>query len=221
MGSTVHAAIENWRTPPHSRWAFQNVERVVPCVSVWQGLTPGEPEEPRSSKEFLDLAFTWNGENRTVSAVLDETFTDAFIVLKNGKLLHASYHADVSPVAPHIIFSATKSIVGLITGVVASSGLLSLKKDVVFYLPELRPCGFAGAAVRDLLDMTAAVRFHVDYPVPTEDMNHYGDASGWGDPSAAIGLRAFLHNCPDTAIMARYLDTAPLAQTSYPGYWSG
>lgn len=189
--------LTNWRNPPFNRWAFHHLPQIVPCAPVWPG-PAGHMAWKEAPEDVGRIAFDWKGAKTTVSDMLRDTSTDGFIVLRDGCLVHASYDAGLSPHVPHILFSVTKSVVGLAAGILAVDGGLQVEREITHYLPELSDSGYAGATVRQLLDMTVGVKFDEDYLAPSSDMARYREASGWnvGDPRDAMGLRKFVATIP-------------------------
>jgi len=78
---------------------------------------------------------------------------------------------------PHILMSATKSVTGLVTGILHHRGDLDVDALVSAYVPEIVKTAYQGATIRHLLDMRTGV-------VLDEDQQRaYAAASGW-DPVA-------------------------------------
>ncbi|MGI9510999.1 MAG: serine hydrolase domain-containing protein [Geminicoccaceae bacterium] len=194
-GGTVTLA--NWRDPPHNRWAFHHVSQIVPCAMIWSRneLATVWPDKTR---DINDISFDWNGKSITVTEMLKLTYTDGFVVLHDGQLVHESYDVGMQAHMPHILFSVTKSIVGLVAGILAERGHMDLEKTIGHYLPEMQGSGYADATVHHVLDMIVGIGFREDYEAPTGDMVRYREASGWSiaDPRDAVGLRRYVATLP-------------------------
>ena len=195
--SDAQVTLENWREPPYNRWAFHHVSQIVPCATVWRGgeVCRSWRAEP---KGVTDIQFAWQGRSMSVGQMLVETATDGFVVLSHGNLAHESYGGGLQPHVPHILFSVSKAVLGLLTGIVIERGQLALNRPLASYLPELSGSGYTDATVRDLLDMTVGIGFDEDYTSPTGEMARYREASDWsvGDPREAIGMRRYLATLP-------------------------
>ncbi|MEP5155657.1 serine hydrolase, partial [Planktotalea sp.] len=145
-----NVSLENWRLAPYSSWAFQNVQEIVPSVFI-QG-------NARKETSQLDLAqlvdLTVDGiEEAPVSLpeFLEQTHTDAFVVMKQGAVV-AEWHAkSCDPHKPHIIFSISKSILGLLTGILVDKGSLGADDPVVQHIPEMAGSAYGDATLRNLL----------------------------------------------------------------------
>jgi hypothetical protein len=89
----------------------------------------------------------------------------------------------------------SKSLLGLLAGVLAARGELDLERQVDSYLPALRDTAYKGASVRQLLDMRAGVAFDEDYLATSGPMVAYRKSTGWNplEPGEAPGdLKSFL-----------------------------
>jgi hypothetical protein len=95
-----------------------------------------------------------------------------------------------------IVFSVSKSVTGLLAGALAGAGLLDVDRPVVELVPETRGSGYGDATVRQLLDMTAAVRFVEDYSLANAVMQRYRKAAGWMPGASDEGLHSFLCSLP-------------------------
>src|SRR5205814_2039459 len=80
-----------WDRPPWNRWAFQHVREILPTAEVWRGSGPVR-ELPRADRDLdcLPVASV-AGTASTLAALLDETYTDGFLVLKGGAIAYERY----------------------------------------------------------------------------------------------------------------------------------
>jgi CubicO group peptidase (beta-lactamase class C family) len=186
--------LSNWRKAPFSCWGFRNVRRLVPTADI---AASGDAIALETSLDDVgDTGFTGHdGKPTTVGEALPATSTDAFIVLRRGRIAAEWYSNGMSAVTPHIVFSVSKSICGALGGILTERGLLDPDRPVVDYVPELKPSVYAGCTVRHLLDMAVGIAFNEDYDDPRGDVARYRNAVGW-DPLPAgdqpIDLRSFL-----------------------------
>ena len=164
---------------------------------IWSGNEPVAAWLDKTS-DITGISFDWNGKPMTVAEMLKLTSTDGFVVLRDGQLVHESYDAGMQAYMPHILFSVTKSVVGLVAGILAERGQLDLEETVCHYLPEMQGSGYSDAKVRHVLDMTVGIGFREDYEAPTGDMVRYREASGWSiaDPRDVVGLRRYIASLP-------------------------
>ncbi len=168
-----------WDRAPWNRWSFQHIREVLPTAEVWRGDGPVRQFE-RHEKNYDALQVkNITGELTTLSQVLDETFTDGFIVLHGGKILYERYFGGMTPRTLHLSQSVAKSVVGITAGILISRDLLNPNQLVSYYLPELEATAWKGATLQQVLDMTTGAGFNEDYTDPHSDIGQLDVASGW------------------------------------------
>ena len=170
---------EHWDRPPWNRWAFQHVREIVPTAEVWRGEGPVRVL-PRAETDLdgLDVVDS-EGKPTTLSGLLDETYTDGFLVLKDGKIAYERYFNGMTARTLHLSQSVAKSVTGTVFGILAGQGIIDPSKLVTDYLPELATTGWKGASVQHVLDMTTGVRFSEAYTDPYSDIGQVDVACGW------------------------------------------
>ncbi|WP_378949101.1 serine hydrolase domain-containing protein [Mesorhizobium sp. ANAO-SY3R2] len=169
----------SWDEPPWNRWAFQHVREIVPTVEVWRGEGPVRAL-PRAETNLDQLSVTDSeGRPTTLAGLLDETYTDGFLVLKDGKIAYERYFNGMTPRTPHLSQSVAKSVTGAVFGILAGRGVVDPNRLVTDYLPELAATGWKGAKLSHVLDMTTGVRFGEAYTDPYSDIGQVDVASGW------------------------------------------
>jgi CubicO group peptidase (beta-lactamase class C family) len=186
--------LSNWRKAPFSAWGFRNVRRLIPTANI-AASGRSVPLE-MSLEEIGHIGFNGHdGNPTTVSLALRATLTDAFVVLRRGRIAAEWYGHGMSATTAHIVFSVSKSFCGTLGGILADRGLLDPDDRVIDYIPELATSVYAGCTVRHLLDMAVGIAFSEDYDDPKGDVVRYRHAAGW-DPlpsgEAPIDLRSFL-----------------------------
>src|ERR1019366_9233628 len=86
-----------------------------------------------------------DGTSATAAEVFASTFTDALLVLHNGKVVDEHYFAGMTDRTPHLLMSVSKSIVGCVAGVLTERGLLDPTEPVTTYVPEAATSGYGVA----------------------------------------------------------------------------
>jgi CubicO group peptidase (beta-lactamase class C family) len=186
--------LANWRKAPFSAWGFRNVRRLIPTASI--AASGHAIPFDTSLQDIGHVGFSGHdGRPTTVGHALPATSTDAFIVLRRGRIAAEWYGPGMTATTPHIIFSVSKSICGTLGGILTERGLLDPDAPVTSYIPELKPSVYAGCTVRHLLDMAVGIAFNEDYDDPNGDVARYRNAVGW-DPlppgQDVIDLRSYL-----------------------------
>lgn len=171
--------LENWDLAPFNRWSFQNMRSLFPTADVPRGTAPVAPLD-RAEVALGALEFTgWSGRKLRLSDWLEESYTDGFIVLHQGRVVAERYENGLSPQTPHLAQSVSKSVVGALAGVLHGEGAFDLAQPLDDIVPELAGTGYAGCTMDHALDMLSGVRFTEDYGVPWSDMTRIDIASGW------------------------------------------
>lgn len=177
----------NWRTWPHSRWAFQNLDRLLPSRPVH---APPRPAPlPRAPLDLDGLRID-DGSVGGLDwqAYLARTHTDAFVALHEGRLIVEHYAGGMRRGQRHMLFSVTKSLVGLVAERLAADGAIDLRIRIDALVPELAGSAFADTDLRALLDMRDGVAFNEDYADPAADIHRYSRAY-WGDDPGGVRRR--------------------------------
>lgn len=193
--------LANWRSFPYSRWAFQNVRDLVPSAEI-RAARP-ERETALGSEAFLSTRIDTGVEGAsTVKEFLDYAQTDGFVVMRDGRVVaeHYAPHSDVN--AKHIIFSISKSMTAIISGILEHQGVIDPDKLVSHYLPEAGGSAYGTCSYRDVLDMRVSLDFEEAYLDPLGAFARYRRSTLWNppDPSAATEtLASFLLTLPKAA----------------------
>jgi CubicO group peptidase (beta-lactamase class C family) len=182
FGGGARPSLENWLTAPTNKWAFRHARELFWSERVRVGESsplPGAPgyEPDRETVEYLQ-----------------RNQTDALVVLSDGALAYEWYATGVRPDDRHMIFSCTKSVVGLVASVLIEEGLLDDNAPVSEYVPEVSHGGYSGVTVRHLLDMTADVEFVEDYDGP--DVRAFRVAAGQLESPSTPGIQRFVVGLP-------------------------
>ena len=184
------ANLSNWRTSPFSRWAFRNIRAILPVAEI-ENAGAGLPLPTRlKSFDQFRLA-SGNGASLTLEDVLKTTATDGFMILHDGQVVYEFYDHGTAADTPHILMSATKSVTGLIAGMLQAQGVLDTDAPVSDYVPEISATAYRGATVRHLLDMRTGI------VLDAGQSRAYAVAANW-DPLVTgerrIGLHDFFAN---------------------------
>jgi CubicO group peptidase (beta-lactamase class C family) len=169
----------DWDRPPWNRWSFQHVREILPTAEVWRGRGPVR-EFWRAERDLdgLEVMGASSG-SATLATFLDETYTDGFIVLKDGAITYERYFNGMDERTLHLSQSVGKSFVAAVAGILIGRGLLDVNAPVTTTLPELEATGWRGATLQQVLDMTTGVRFNEEYTDPYSDIGRCDVASGW------------------------------------------
>lgn len=222
--------LSNWRKPPFNRWAFNHVSELIPSAFVRAG-SGGAPLEA-APFSLGDFGLSHDGRRMGFDEWLESTFTDSIVVMKNGKIAFETYAEGQDLAIPHIWMSVSKSILGLVAGVVVARGQLDVDAPIAEIVPELKRSAFADASVRDALDMRVGLKFDEDYHATAGPIIEYRKSHAW-DPTpvgeSPTDMRSFLATLTerDGAHHGRFHYTSPstdvlgwvLERASGKRYW--
>lgn len=179
--------ITNWREPEHNQWAFQNVDKILNTQTVKAGENSKALDYNLQDLSGFNLS-RQDQPSLDLVAWLQATETDGFIVLQHDKVVYETYDRTNTAASKHILMSLTKSVTGLLVGILAGQGKIDINAPVTTYVPEMKGTSLEKATVRDCLDMRSGVKY--------DDGTHeYRAAAGWnkfrGDEQAKT-LHEFL-----------------------------
>jgi len=185
--------LNNWRTHPYNRVAFSNIEKILPISIIKKG-----NNSVRFKNKFEDLkTLTFLNkykEHQSLKEYLKKNLTDTFLVIKKGNKVFEWLSENQNSNKPHILFSISKSLTGLIAGVLIEKRLIDESKNITFYIPEIKNSAYDNASIRNLLDMTVSSNFQEEYLDKSGLFNLYRQATGFNprDTDTKIGLKGFL-----------------------------
>jgi CubicO group peptidase (beta-lactamase class C family) len=156
-------------TFPKLRWSLSHWRELAPTKRVWRGPGPA-----------VHLPKREDGKSTSFTEAIDQMFTDGLIILHKGDVVFETYRGEGDPHLPHMSFSITKSIIGLIAWTLVAEGELSEDALVTKFVAELAGSALEGATVKHVLDMTVGIRFSENYPDPDAEIRGYGAPSGLG-----------------------------------------
>jgi CubicO group peptidase (beta-lactamase class C family) len=178
----TEVTLDNWQSASHLHWTFQHVADFLPTAVISRGVGP-VAELPTATDHAglseIPLYDNTNGRRTTVGDVMAATATDGWIVLHQGRLLTEQYYGGMAADTSHLLMSVSKSLVGMVAGNLVSNGALDGDAEVTHYVPALAASGYAGATVRQLLDMRSGIAFSEDYLNPMAEVRLLEQAIGW------------------------------------------
>lgn len=193
--------LANWRTRPYSAWSFQNAAELVPSATIRAARRAEAPALDLGPLSDLVVRGS-SGESRRLPEFLAESDTDAFVVMRSGRIVAEWNGAHSDPAKPHLIFSISKSMTGLLAGILVGKGALALEDRLVKYLPEAATSGYGDATLGELLDMEVSLDFEEAYLDRNGAFDRYRRAMLWNPEradQATPDLKSFLCSLPKAA----------------------
>ncbi|HWW66119.1 MAG TPA: serine hydrolase [Sphingomonadaceae bacterium] len=112
----------------------------------------------------LDFTYTYKGVTYTPEQFLDRTYTNALLVMKDGKIVSEIYRNNTNERTRFMGWSMTKSFTSVLVGCALAEGRIkSLDDQIVAYLPELKGSGYDGVTIRQILAMRSGVDYEERY----------------------------------------------------------
>ena len=175
--------LDNWRTPPYNRWAFQHVRELIPSANIWRG--PGPVWQfDRHPTDLMSVLFTdHTGAVTDVARFLAANQTDGFLVMHHGRIVTERYFNGFKEHRPHILMSVSKSLTATLASIFIGRGVLDPSQTVTDLMPEVKGSAFEDCTLQHILDMTVGVDFMENYLDDTGMFAQYREVSGWKPPS--------------------------------------
>jgi CubicO group peptidase (beta-lactamase class C family) len=152
---------QHWLDADINAFNFRNSEqifetRTVPRAgAVWR--------MPRAAG-FNPPSYQFEGKSRSYSDFAARTYTNAFLVIRDGKIMFEDYRNRTTEQDRFISFSMAKSITSLLVGIALDKGQIkSLDDTAGTYVPELKGGGYGSVSIRQLLQMRSGVDYEERY----------------------------------------------------------
>ena len=128
------------------------------------------PWKSGTSEEISEV--TWNGKRQGFETFLKETQTNAFLVIRNGKLTYEKYFNGKTQSTVLPSYSVAKTMTSLVIGQLIDEGRIKESDTFVSILPEFKAgTSFDNVTIKNLLDMNSGIGVSDNYP---------SGPSGWG-----------------------------------------
>jgi CubicO group peptidase (beta-lactamase class C family) len=175
-------SLANWREAPFNRWSFRHVREIIPTAGIAH-----DPHQARPLPVGLvdtDRIRIRGARGRVLSLddFLMAASTDSLVILHRGRIIVERYADGMTPETPHILMSVSKSLLGLLTGILVSDRILDPDRQVTTVIPEVSETAYKGATIRHLLDMRTGVAFDEDYTASSGPIVEYRKATNWHPP---------------------------------------
>lgn len=156
----LRAVRQHMLDAPQNMLVFHSIESLFQTRPVARS----GPVAPLTKADTALPAAIIGGQTMTADAWEDRTFTNAFLVMRDGKILHESYRNNTDDRTHYISFSMAKSITAMLIGAaVADGSIKSIDQKATDYVPELKGSGYDGVTIRQLLQMRSGVDYEERY----------------------------------------------------------
>jgi len=136
-------------------------------------IEPADSRVPWALGEIkLPKQVNYDGKKITTAEFLDQTATNAFLVIKDGKLVYEKYFGETTKDSLLPTYSVAKTLTSIMIGQLIAEGKLKESDTFVSVLPEYRAgTDFDKVTIKQLLDMNSGIGVSDNYP---------SGPSGWG-----------------------------------------
>lgn len=180
---------DRWQQHPANRWAYRNIDQILSVAPIARGDAP-----------VMELNDSARGEVDLDDAFLNASNSDGLLVLKGRDVLAEWYAAGMTPGSRHLLQSVSKSMASCVFAHYVACGDIDVTRPASDYVPELAESAYGEASLREVLDMTVAVRYDETYDDPQSDVQRHDRSANWrtkltGDPAS---IPDFLTSLPST-----------------------
>ncbi|WP_248293917.1 serine hydrolase [Actinoplanes sp. TBRC 11911] len=142
---------------PFNEWTFTHMNRLMPAAPVGSGgfhMPLGE-----RPVDLAPVSYSIGERTYGIREFHRRTFTTAFVVLRDGVIVHEAYQGRFSGVDARMqLFSVSKSILSLLVGIaVEQRAIGSVDDPVSRYRADFRGTAYERTTIAELLDMTSGV----------------------------------------------------------------
>jgi CubicO group peptidase (beta-lactamase class C family) len=171
---------------PFNEWTFTHMNWLMPTEPV----TRGAVHRPLPIEPFpLDLTYRFAGREHTIPELHRRTFTTAFVVLHNGRIVHEEYPGVFAGQRSRMqLFSISKSVTSILLGIAIAEGAIgSVDDKLTAYRPDFAGTAYADNTIAELLTMTSGVGDLEAWDVPDSGIKRFEQAiMGGGDVAAVV-----------------------------------
>ena len=179
---------------PALRYSVNHMNEFYPTSITATDSSYKYQTESEIDENIEKIKFTPWGEKKqiTFKDALDVNYTDGIIILHKGKIVYEKYPSSgTSRDTRHAAMSLSKSFTGTLAAILVSEGVIDPNKLVTDYLPELKNSGYEGASVRNVMDMTTAIKYSEDYNDPKAEIWSFTLSGQTIKPEGYTGARNY------------------------------
>jgi hypothetical protein len=210
---------EQWLNPAVNSFTFRDTNKVFESRDVPRS----GPVAPLANGTALTMPQHQSAAGAMgYDAWADRTFTNALLVMKDGKIVFENYRNKSDATTHFISFSMAKTITALLVGIALDQHKIrSLDDKAGDYVPELKNGGYGGATIRQILQMRSGVDYEERYDFganPSLAATIHTKAivrneMRFADPAMTIGKKTvpgstFNYATLDTAVLGWILERA-------------
>lgn len=157
---------------PALRYSVNHMREFLPTREVPAAQENQIEFKVRLDKKIDEVRFVPWDETDAISWAesLEKNYTDGIIILHKGAIVYEKYFGGLRQNGLHAAMSVSKSFTGTLAAILIAEGALNPEEFVATYIPELKHSGFGDATVRQVLEMTTAIKYSEDYNDPKAEI---------------------------------------------------
>jgi CubicO group peptidase (beta-lactamase class C family) len=150
-----------WLNPEINAFTFRETSQVF----EYRPVSPhGERWVLPAGTPMAMPAISFGGETRSYERFAEDTYTNALLVIRDGRIVFEDYRNRSAAATRFIGFSMSKTITAMLFGIALEQGkIASLDDPVTKYLPELVGTGYDGVTLRQVMQMRSGVDYQERY----------------------------------------------------------
>lgn len=143
---------------------------LMPAHTISANPGEGSPWLTTSPEKINEV--TWNGKKISFEKFLNQTQTNAFLIIRGGKITYEKYLNGKTEATVLPSYSVAKTMTSLVIGEIIDEGKIHETDTFVSILPEFKSgTSFDKVTIENLLDMNSGIGVSDNYP---------NGPSGWG-----------------------------------------
>ena len=157
---------------PALRYSVCHMRQFMPTTVVKSATGKGYNFKVRLDNAIDNISFlpTNSSKPMTWRESLGKNYTDGMLILHKGRIVYEQYFGELTADGLHAAMSVSKTFTGTLGGLLVDEGILDENKTGADYVPELKRSAFGDATIRQILDMTTALKYSEDYSNPKAEI---------------------------------------------------
>lgn len=152
---------QHWLDADINAFTFRNSAQMFETRTVPRA---GPVWELPHGERLLPPDYMFDGVRRSYADFAPRTYTNALLVIRDGKIVFEDYRNRSTEADRFISFSMAKSITSLLIGIALDKGYIgSLDDRAGDYVPELKAGAYGDVTIRQLLQMRSGVDYAERY----------------------------------------------------------
>ncbi len=150
-----------WLNPEINSFTFRDTDKVFEFRAVKRS---GPVWDLPRGAPIAMPSISFGGEARGYERFAEDTFTNALLVMRDGRIVFEDYRNKSGPDTRFISFSMAKTITAMLVGIAIQEGrITSLDDRADKYVPELKGTGYDAVTIRQIMQMRSGVDYQERY----------------------------------------------------------